>query len=362
MNLGKNIKSLRIQKGMTQEELAELLCTTSKSISRWEQDLTYPDITLLPFIANIFEITVDELLGVDTIKQDEYVKELKDKAYALARNNDYEGELLLWQKAYQQLPNNDEIKICLINIMNTINIIKNKVIYKNEIIKFAEGILTKSTNNLIRLEATQILVDLYSQMENLEMAEYYTKQLPSDITISRNVMKTRYLKDQDLLTLIQCNISDFFSEINRESEFIIYDNRMNTTAAYKKGYLERLVKIEELLFVKDNDYGYESVPLIFNYIKLIKLEINTTNNEKLIKEYLNRITKLADYIINFIPHVMKSPFVNTIECKTICGYSSVLSNLPENILKEINDDDFNQYKDSGEYNNLLIKIKMLKNN
>lgn len=62
MNLSKNIKNLRISKKMTQEEVAQLLGTTSKSVSRWEQCITYPDITLLPLIANIFEVTVDELL------------------------------------------------------------------------------------------------------------------------------------------------------------------------------------------------------------------------------------------------------------------------------------------------------------
>lgn len=64
---------------MTQEEVTQLLGTTSKLVSRWEQGITYPDITLLPLIANIFEVTVDELLGVESIKQDEYVKTLKNK-------------------------------------------------------------------------------------------------------------------------------------------------------------------------------------------------------------------------------------------------------------------------------------------
>ena len=89
MDLGNNIKFYRTQKKMTQEELAELLGTTSKSISRWEQSLTYPDITLLPFIANIFEVTVDELLGVESIKQDEYVNDCShlDTDFDVVPNN-----------------------------------------------------------------------------------------------------------------------------------------------------------------------------------------------------------------------------------------------------------------------------------
>lgn len=357
MNLGNNIKNLRINKRMTQEELAELLGTTSKSISRWEQGSTYPDITLLPIIANIFEISVDELLGVETIKQDEYIKKLKEQANAYARNNDYESEFTLWQEAYKKLPNNDEIKISLIDIMNTINIIKNELKYSNEIIKLAESILSKSTDNLIRLNATQYLAQLYAQMDNYEKAEYYAKQLPNDLLLTRNVVKTRYLKDDKLLISIQMNISDFISEIIRESEFVIYDNRVKTPDEYKKEFLERLIKIEELFFVKDEDYGYDATPIIFNYLKLMKLEIKTTNSKELIKNYLINVTKAVNYIINFKPHMIKTPFMNKIECKVVSGYSSVLGNLKQNILKELTTDDFNQYEDLNEYINLLNVIK-----
>lgn len=177
MNLSKNIKNLRISKKMTQEEVAQLLGTTSKSVSRWEQGITYPDITLLPLIANIFEVTVDELLGVESIKQDEYVKTLKKQGNEYAMNNDYESELLLWQEAYKKFPNNDEIKISLVSIMNTINIITNKLKYTDEIVKLSKNILEKSTDNLIRLKATNYLVQLYSQMDNKEMAELYAKKI-----------------------------------------------------------------------------------------------------------------------------------------------------------------------------------------
>ena len=101
MNIGLKIKQLRREKNITQEELGELVGLTSKAISRWENDTSYPDITLLPILANIFEISVDELLGVENIKQDEYVKKIKKKANQFAQNNDYESQLKLWQQAEQ---------------------------------------------------------------------------------------------------------------------------------------------------------------------------------------------------------------------------------------------------------------------
>ena len=68
LNIGKNIKRLRLAKGLTQEGLAELLTISTAAISKWEARNTYPDITMLLPLAEIFEVTVDELLGYDEAK------------------------------------------------------------------------------------------------------------------------------------------------------------------------------------------------------------------------------------------------------------------------------------------------------
>ncbi|SHH53211.1 DNA-binding transcriptional regulator, XRE-family HTH domain [Anaerosphaera aminiphila DSM 21120] len=69
--LGKVILSLRKEKNMTQQELAEKLNITDKAISKWERDLSYPDIDSLPKIAEIFDISIDELLKVKITKPEE---------------------------------------------------------------------------------------------------------------------------------------------------------------------------------------------------------------------------------------------------------------------------------------------------
>ena len=63
MTIGKNIADLRKNSGMTQEQLAEILGVSSQTISKWENEVTMPDIMLLPVIAGCFDITVDELYG-----------------------------------------------------------------------------------------------------------------------------------------------------------------------------------------------------------------------------------------------------------------------------------------------------------
>ena len=60
--LGTRISQYRKQRNFTQSEFAELLGVTPQAVSKWENDISCPDITLLPDIADIFGITVDELL------------------------------------------------------------------------------------------------------------------------------------------------------------------------------------------------------------------------------------------------------------------------------------------------------------
>lgn len=65
LNIGQNIRTLRRAKDMTQDELAAKLGVTYQSVSRWENGGTYPDMELLPAIADIFGVTVDHLLDRD---------------------------------------------------------------------------------------------------------------------------------------------------------------------------------------------------------------------------------------------------------------------------------------------------------
>lgn len=71
MSFGQRIKALRREANMTQEQLAELLSISPQAVSRWETDMAMPDISLLPPLANLFSVTTDHLLGMDTYQRDQ---------------------------------------------------------------------------------------------------------------------------------------------------------------------------------------------------------------------------------------------------------------------------------------------------
>ena len=68
-SLGQRIARLRRNKGLTQEELGDKVGVSSQAVSKWETDSSVPDVMLLVKIANLFDISVDELLGNDRIKE-----------------------------------------------------------------------------------------------------------------------------------------------------------------------------------------------------------------------------------------------------------------------------------------------------
>ena len=65
LDLGNNIRQLRRRDKKTQEQLAEALGVTSQAVSRWESGGSYPDMNLIPSIANFFGVSIDELFGYE---------------------------------------------------------------------------------------------------------------------------------------------------------------------------------------------------------------------------------------------------------------------------------------------------------
>ena len=86
LNIGTNIKRLRLSKGFTQEQLANLLNVSAAAVSKWEAKNIYPDITMLYPLAEIFGVSMDELLGYDQIRAKADIDKLIAEYQALKVN------------------------------------------------------------------------------------------------------------------------------------------------------------------------------------------------------------------------------------------------------------------------------------
>lgn len=92
--IGKFILECRKEKGLTQEQLAEKLGVTSKSISRWENGNTMPDYSLLKDLCNKLNINVNELLSGEKINKENYIEKSEENLINLKKQIDKRKKLL----------------------------------------------------------------------------------------------------------------------------------------------------------------------------------------------------------------------------------------------------------------------------
>ena len=82
INIARNIARLRREKGLTQEDLANYIGVSKASVSKWETGQSYPDITFLPQLATLFNISIDELMGYEPQMSMEDIRKLYVKLSA----------------------------------------------------------------------------------------------------------------------------------------------------------------------------------------------------------------------------------------------------------------------------------------
>ena len=108
MTFGQTIKSLRREANMTQENLAELLSISPQAVSRWETDAAMPDISLLPPLANLFHVTTDHLLGMETYQKDLRKAEFDEAFHEYWKHDDKEKNYQIAVRAVAEYPGNME--------------------------------------------------------------------------------------------------------------------------------------------------------------------------------------------------------------------------------------------------------------
>ena len=115
--LSEQLKSCRKSHDYTQDDVAAALHVSAQSVSKWERGETYPDIELLPALANLFETSIDTLMGMDRIYADQQRGIAFSKAHAHFRTGDYSSACDVLQKQLDIFPNDmslmSELAFCM---------------------------------------------------------------------------------------------------------------------------------------------------------------------------------------------------------------------------------------------------------
>lgn len=212
LSIGENIKLFRKAKDITQEQLAEMLNVSSQSVSRWELGICYPDMELLPMLAEIFEITVDKLLGVDNIAEKKKVDEYLNRFQVAINQGKIDECISIAREGVAEYPNNYALLNKLMYALfvsgddtgNISNWKENMENYDAEITSLGERIMKYCPDQNIRLEAISRLAFNHCEQGRKEIGKQIYEMLPPMILCRENQMwwsleedeKTSFLQKQ----------------------------------------------------------------------------------------------------------------------------------------------------------------------
>ena len=187
LSIGKTIKKLRKEREITQEEFAEILGVSCQSVSRWENDLCYPDIELIPVISTFFGISTDKLLGVeDAVETAEVNKYLNEFQTAISAGNIDEC-IRIARAGVAEFPNNyallDKLMYALFlagsDDANIPDWKENMVKYDAEIVSLGERIIKYCPDTQIKFEVTERLAFQHCEMGRKSIGRSIYETLPS---------------------------------------------------------------------------------------------------------------------------------------------------------------------------------------
>ncbi len=118
MSIGTNIYTLRKARKITQTELAEKLGVSEQSVSKWENDMCAPDVSLFPMIADYFGVSIDRLFGFHL---NSYEDEVKKIISAADDSHDTYKEIEIISEGLERYPNSPDLKISLAFSLSMVN-------------------------------------------------------------------------------------------------------------------------------------------------------------------------------------------------------------------------------------------------
>lgn len=111
--VGKVLQGLRKAKGITQEQLSEVLGVSSAAISKWENEQMYPDISYFPILARFFNVSIDCLFGFTNDLSEQEYKDKLNECVELFKAGNYERGLERIKTLTYLFPTNDKLRINL---------------------------------------------------------------------------------------------------------------------------------------------------------------------------------------------------------------------------------------------------------
>ena len=218
LNLGTKIRELRRRDGRTQEDLASALGVSCQAVSRWENDSTFPDMTLIPSIANYFGITIDELFGYKN-DRDRRVDAILEKNRRLGYDDNgvdvhLDERLRMLREGLAEFPANERLMYALAETLADAGWIRlgegsveegdylvhnveehKKNSYWNEAMTLFSRLIDETRDSMIREKSIYWQILLYSNIGEYEKGLALAEKMPS-MYHSREFLRIRAVEGE----------------------------------------------------------------------------------------------------------------------------------------------------------------------
>ncbi|MDE6674732.1 MAG: helix-turn-helix domain-containing protein, partial [Acetatifactor sp.] len=313
IKLGEKIKELRKRDGRKQEDLAVALGVTNQAVSRWEANGGYPDIEMLPAIANYFHITIDELFGYDNDRQTKLQSYLDQSDQMNKCGDDRVLLVEFLRNAISEFPTEWQLQRRLADALLAMGYQKYKAhaintegcddirndmetAYKEclkEAISLYEEVLKKEIDDDARTSVTSTLLWVYSYMEDFENAERMALS-QSPVRISREVLlasaaegeKGEEYSGEAILTLMH--------QLYRQIECHLAKNQ---SLAHSQAALDTSLAVARLYesIIDDGNFGMHHNDMCMLYLRCSSAAIHLNDSERA----LNYLEIALDHFVAF---------------------------------------------------------------
>lgn len=235
IKIGTIIKKLRLENGITQDMLANAIGITPQAISRWESEAAYPDIELLPQIADYFSVSIDELIGYKLSEKEKALESAREELDRVEEVGTIDEKIAVARNAVAQFPGEYSFKnfLALYLQWKWHEDDRNPSIYK-EIELLCNTVIDNSKDcEEVRL-AIRTLKRLYADSEELDKAYKIVNKLPPMSCCRENTLADG-IGDGKVDIYIQDSITKHIDYVCKQIQWLVLDDEMpNDSSTWDK--------------------------------------------------------------------------------------------------------------------------------
>ena len=292
MTIGSNIKKLRRERDITQEQLAEFLHLTPSAISQWETDRVLPDIQYLPKLAHLFKVSSDEILGINMEANDEEINRIYQEVRELwctARRSEAEK---LCREGIERYPN---AYILMEELAFNLSYSSDRKDIEESIALF-ERIRSNVTDESTRNFALGNLIPMYMKIGEVEKAKQMAESVPSQI-YTKAGCRLMTLRGADWAWEMSMQIGRSFDDFIWKLRNLLNsfgDDHPMFTINEQLAMWQKIIDFVNT-FYENGDFGFQEQLIINAHLRRAKLYIKLNEEDNALSE----LEKMCAHINHF---------------------------------------------------------------